>query len=148
MKKTILIMAIFLCVTFSRAQESSFYLAFQPFDLGLGLRYDLCFDKIGFYSSASYGSYYLYKMNGLRDHVKLTAGIMIPYHKDFYFTAGANYHYVNAVNPSVDVINSRILDRWSFEIGITAVIFKRFRIGLRTDVLRWEPDTDIGLKLK
>lgn len=145
MKKLILITIFVFCSIFARSQNHTLYIVFQPLDLGLGLRYDLCFNKIGFYTSVSYGSYYLYKMNGLRDHIKLTAGLMILYHKDFYFIGGANYHYINAFNPSIDVINSRILDHWSFELGVTSVIFKKIKIGLRTDILKWEPCIDLGL---
>ncbi len=72
------------------------YVSFQPTDLGAGSRYDYHIGNLGVYSSASYGNWYLYNRFGLKNHVKLTTGVLIPF-KDYYndatfdFTAGINY---------------------------------------------------------
>jgi len=134
------------------AQNKAIYVAFQPVDLGMGIRYDQYFKPIGLYGSLSYGNYYLYRMNGLKDHIKLTGGIMIPFGKkttstldDFHITIGLNRHWVNHSNASSIVRNTPILKPWSFELGVSTPIFKKFTMAFRTDILRWEPCIDVGL---
>ena len=55
------------------------YLAYQPWDHGLGIREDIHFTNwFGMYGSASYGTLGLYKYAGLKDHFKATIGFLIP----------------------------------------------------------------------
>jgi hypothetical protein len=125
------------------------YLATQPFDFGIGVRYDVCPGHVGAYGSASYGNGYLYRLSGIQHHIKLTAGIMIdPYKKrDIYFLAGLNYHYADLFRAEEFVRGTPIDRPWSFELGVSRHIIGKIWIGLRTDILRWEPCVDIGIRL-
>ena len=154
MKKLLLILTLVLSSIILSAQNQATYVAFQPVDLGMGIRYDHYFESVGLYGSLSYGNYYLYRMNGLKDHVKLTGGIMIPFGKktsstidDFHATIGLNRHWVNYSCASYIVRSTSIVEPWSFELGVATNIFKRFTVAFRTDILRWEPCIDIGLIL-
>lgn len=139
---------------FREKPPGAIYLAYQPTDHGLGIRGDYHFNHwAGAYGSASYGEWRLYKWSGLGQHVKLTTGILIPY-KDWMgnqhdFSLGLNYHWVSG-----DVVESEIYKAdkafdspWSFEIGLT-IKMKRFALGMRTDILRWEPCVDVGIPLR
>jgi len=154
--KNILFFLLFLpSVCFSQ----TIYLGFQPADLGIVIRGDI--DK--FYGSISYGNWGIYKYYGLKNHFKLTAGIMIPLKPDKYGfevkpTIGINYHLLNGpMSGIMDNIprryfddrwpNSKIFNHWSFELG-TTIYMKRFALGMRTDILRWEPCIDVGIRFK
>ena len=133
---------------------NAIYLAYQPWDHGLGLRYDQHFWKMGAYGSASYGKWGLYQGAGLDDHVKLTLGVLVPL-KDWMgnqhdFSIGLNRHFVNAYEVD-DPYNNYDPGRieaipWSFELGLT-IKMQRFTLGMRTDILRWEPCIDVGIPL-
>jgi len=134
--------------------SNALYLAYQPWDHGIGLRYDHHVWKMGLYSSATYGSWGLYKQSGLTNHVKLSAGILIPladyigYQYDI--SLAANRHFVDYewIDDYAGVYNyDKIASRpWSFEIGLT-IKMRRFTLGCRTDILHWEPCIDIGIPL-
>lgn len=129
------------------------YIAYQPWDHGVGLRGDYHLTHwAGFYGSASYGQWNLYRKSGLDKHVKLTAGILIPY-KDWNgnqhdFTIGANYHWVSGEVEESEIFKDdpQFHKPWSFELGLT-IKFPRFALGMRTDVLRWEPCIDVGIPI-
>ena len=154
---------IVLIVLFSISMESvgqlrekppnALYLSYQPWDHGLGIRGDYHLNHwVGVYGSGSYGQWGLYKSSGLDQHVKLTAGILIPW-KDwrgnqYDWSVGLNHHWVSG-----QVVESKIFEDdpvfhqpWSFEVGFT-VKMKRFALGMRTDILRWEPCIDVGIPL-
>ena len=149
MKKLFILLFIATTIVASGQIQQRLYLATQPFDFGLGLRYDFCPAMVGLYGSASYGNGNLYRLSGLQHHIKLTAGLMVSPDKkrNFYITAGANYHYADLSHAQDFILETPIQDRWSFEIGVTREIFKRFSVGFRTDVLRWEPCVDFGIRL-
>lgn len=127
------------------------YLSFQPIDLGVGVRYDYHISDVGMYSSMSYGDWRLYRANGLRHHVKMSTGVLLPFRYDHTahidFTAGINYHYLNSVRIEGIDINPHMFNPWSFELGF-AVKFKKVSIAAATDILRWEPCVYIGRTLK
>ena len=132
---------------------SAIYISYQPTDHGLGIRGDYHINYwAGVYSSASYGQWRLYKWSGLDQHVKLTAGALIPY-KDWMgnqhdFSLGLNYHWVSGEIAESEIYkNDKAFDRpWSFELGLT-IKYPRFALAVRTDILRWEPCVDIGIPL-
>jgi len=123
------------------------YVSFQPADLGFGLRGDY---KI-FYGSLSYGNGGIYRKYDLEHHVKMTAGVMIllkPYNGfEFFPTAGINYHILSHAEIDGLIVNPKIFNPLSFELGLT-VYMGRFALGMRTDILRWEPCVDLGYKFK
>lgn len=139
---------------FREKPPGAIYLAYQPTDHGLGIRGDYHINYwTGVYGSASYGQWRLYKWSGLGQHVKLTTGILIPY-KDWMdnqhdFSLGLNYHWVSdEVEPSEIYKNDPAFNKpWSFEIGLT-IKMKRFALGMRTDILRWEPCIDVGIPIR
>jgi hypothetical protein len=163
MKKTTLIIVVLLSATvgsmaqdyraFRERPSHAIYLAYQPWDHGLGIRGDYHINYwAGVYGSASYGEWGLYKMSGLGQHMKLTAGILIPY-KDyaggqFDWTVGINYHKVwgEIVESEVFKDDPQFHNPWSFELGFTCKL-ERFTIGCRTDILRWEPCIDVGIPI-
>jgi len=133
---------------------SAIYVAYQPWDHGVGLRYDQHFWKIGAYTSASYGNWGMYKDAGLADHVKLTAGVLVPLSDwndhQHDISIGVNRHFVSQFEVE-DPYNNYDGDNianipWSFELGLTLKA-QRFTLAVRTDILRWEPCIDVGIPL-
>jgi len=159
MKTIGILVGILLCITmesiaqFREKPLPAIYITYQPIDHGIGLRGDYHINYwAGVYGSASYGEWRLYKWSGLGQHVKLTFGTLIPY-KDWMgnqhdFSLGLNYHWVSG-----EVIESELFkdanifrNPWSFELGLT-IKMKRVTLGIRTDILRWEPCIDIGIPI-
>ena len=133
---------------------STVYLCYQPADHGFGLGGEYYFNPyIGAYASASYGNWGLYQFAGYKNHIKATIGGIIPIRKyrDDYagILVGVNYHYVKKKDDYVCPvpINQMAVEReLSFEIGLTFRI-RRIVMGLRTDILRWEPCVNIGFPI-
>ena len=136
--------------------QGAIYLLHQPVDNGIGVRVDYYplsgkdHGKLipGLYHSASYGSGGLYKMYGLKDHIKLTTGILIPlepYNSDRVdISAAFNYHQLSRGESGDYQVNERILGHWSFELGAD-VKFRCLAVCVSTDILRWEPCIGIGI---
>lgn len=151
--KFILLIPIFI-LTMVLGNSQAVYVHNTPFDLGIGLRGDVrVFDQINLYGSASYGNWMYYKRNGLSDHFKLSVGLMKQLRKDptrpddkFFATIGINRHWVNTTDDINPMINPRIFEAYSFEVGFTVYTHWNFALGLRTDIPRWEPGVDLGLK--
>ena len=123
----------------AQERQDAIYLTVQPCDYGVGLRYDYMFNRAGIYSSLSYGNWSLYKQAGLKHHIKITIGSLLPVYNQ-HATVGINYHSIQQVI---------LLEQYhtiSFELGFTAQI-RNILIGLRTDILNWEPYVDIGIPL-
>jgi len=130
-------------------QGQTVYVLFQLADLGIGLRSDYHIRNLGLYNSISYGNWGIYKYYDLKNHIKLTAGILIPL-KDyngckFNFTVGVNYHLLSSAITNDSPLDPRIFNSWSFELGL-AVKINHFAICVATDILRWEPEIGIGIK--
>lgn len=148
-----LFFGIFVFYALNGQEVKTVYGSFLPADLGIGVRVDVQGEGNRYYGSLSYGNWGAYRAYWLRDHVKLTAGYMYPlkersgYYK-YWVNVGLNYHYVRSRfeydHPCLD---TRIYRPWSFELGMTAKV-RKFMIGLRTDILRWEPCVDISTRLK
>jgi hypothetical protein len=159
MKKLLVVLLLLCSSVILQGQKSSIYISLQPADLGVGIRGNYHFEDVGVYGSITYGNGGVYKRNYLTNHIKLTTGVMVPIFRyepenmingyKFFATVGINYHsigeYTNADN---DYLNPKIFNPWSFELGLTSYVWKRFTIGLRTDILRWEPCVDVGWRFK
>lgn len=135
------------CAT--RERRTTIYLSYYPADNGVGLRFDYpVLPVIMIYNSASYGTTGLYREYNLKNHFKLTTGVLIPlkpYNDDkCYISAGVNYHHVEKAGGTGVEVKPLILRPWSFELGVTAKL-RKLAIGLRTDILRWEPSVDVGI---
>lgn len=150
MKLKILFILLFLNMRVLFPQENVF-VCFQPVDSGLGIRLDFqAWDK-SFYGSLSYGNGGLYKLTGLSAHKKLSFGYRLPF-KDkrgylFQITGGLNYHTLKIEGDCSQGLNPILRRPFSFELG-TSLEINKFIIGVRTDILRWEPSIDFGRKLK
>jgi len=152
MKKLIILLVLLSSLPlFAQEKRSALYVSMQPADFGIGLRYDFYPGRIGIYNSITYGNLGLYKANQIKHHVKITAGILAPLPDyngaKFDITAGINYHYLGSVIMEGSLVSSQIFNPWSFELGLTTK-WKRLCIGVRTDLLRWEPTLDLGIKFK
>lgn len=123
---------------------------FQPVDFGTGLRYEHSFSGIGAYGSVSYGNWGLYKTYQLHHHIKYSVGVLVPMRdylgSKFDFTTGINYHYIYSYGDKSNLLDGKIFNPWSFELGLS-VKMRRFALAIRTDILRWEPCVDIGIPL-
>lgn len=164
MKKTILLLTtlMFLFLTPVTQPQSvkikTEYLLIQPVDFGIGHRLDIGFSTtdLQLYESISYGNWGLYRQNGIRDHIKFTIGLMHalkPHTNEktlstdqFFITFGLNYHLLTKYAEPDIPLDSDIFNPWSFELGITAYSWKKVAIGIRTDILRWEPCMDFGYR--
>lgn len=156
MKTLLLALLLLIICSTSLAQYAynkpdAIYLLFQPTDLGIGVRYDYHIKDLGLYSSISYGDWRLYKYNGLRHHVKLSTGVLLPFrtssnnsHSDF--TAGINYHHIGSIMFDDVYLDPKIFNPWSFELGFVTK-FRFFSVAVATDILRWEPCVYIGKTL-
>ncbi len=163
--KPVVILLLMMLPMFVKAQVFDFnrevppnaiYIAYQPWDHGLGLRYDQYIWKMGAYGSVTYGNLGLYKGAGLKNHWKFTAGILIPINDDRMgnqadITLALNRHFVKTFDVDDPYNNYDDTGRientpWSFELGMT-IKLRRFALGMRTDILRWEPCIDIGIPL-
>jgi len=128
----------------------------QPVDLGVGIRADFYPLRAqgterrapGFYFSASYGNRGLYREQGLKDHVKATAGVLIPLKPyrgwEFDISAGVNYHSLSSGSARDYRINPKIYESLSWELGHTVKI-KRVMYTYTLDINRWEPCLGLGL---
>ena len=139
-------------------QIKAVYIATQPVDFGIGQRIDIGFknNAIQLYESLSYGNWGLYKNNKIKHHFKASLGIMAPFatqsiqatlnHSRFFVTTAINYHWLSEAYVDNELVDPRIFNPWSFELGITGYTWKHFSLGVRTDILRWEPCIDFGYK--
>ena len=135
-------------------KHNSLYVALQPFDYGLGLRYDYTFKQLGLYTSISHGNYWFDTSHTqyIKDHNKYTLGISWLFPKEwgklntFSINGGINYHTVGSYDTSMIYnLNDDILyNQLSYELGCT-VKFPKFAMGIRTDIPRWEPCFDFGI---
>ena len=151
MKKLIFLLLISVpLIGMAQHHPSALYVALQPVDFGIGVRGDYYINGLGLYSSVSYGNWGLYRQYDIKHHVKFTTGVLLPLPDyngaSFDVTAGLNYHLLGSVMMENSYLNPKIFNPWSFELGLT-VKLKRFALGVRTDILRWEPCVDIGFKL-
>ena len=156
MKTFILLLCLIPVAVIAQKREKprpAIYLAYQPFDHGLGIRGDYHLTSwVGMYSSVSYGTLSLYKYTGLQDHMKYTVGVLIPLQdsngNQHDFSIGGNYHTVQR-NPDYSgqqPASDKILYPFSFEAGLT-IKFPRITLAFRTDILRWEPCIDVGIPI-
>lgn len=144
-------------------RDNAIYVVVQPGDLGFGLRYDRYlsknlftenynkyFDGGGVYCSFTKGSYRLPFGGYIKDHYRCALGYMYgfpqkfnnPFIKD-YLSLGVTYHSYGGRFYADGLINEKVFKPWSFEAGV-GVNIKRFILGIRMDILKWEGSVDWG----
>jgi hypothetical protein len=126
-------------------KHNTIYVSFLPADMGVGIRYDINW----VYGSISYGNYWLEGNAYIKNHSKLSTGLLYPLPPDLFsdfrvwVTGGINYHlWSNANNGYLD-LNPIIWKHWSYELGVITK-WPRFSIALVTDIRRWEPSISFG----
>ena len=146
----ILFITLFFTVQLT-AQKTSFdavYISHQPIDFGVGLRLDYHLGSVGLYNSLSYGDGALYRKFDMRDHYKATMGIRIPMRdyldNKYGINIGINYHTLGSYVKENISWDTKLFNPWSFEVGISVYCWGKFALGIRTDVLRYEPCLDLG----
>ncbi len=149
MKKLLFLLLISIpIIGMAQHHSPALYISHQPVDFGVGVRGDYYIKSFGLYNSVSYSDWGLYRQNNLRHHVKLSMGVLMPLDDyngaKFDVMAGLNYHHMRYTKLEDSFINHKILNPWSFELGLT-VKMQKFALGVRTDILRWEPCVDFGL---
>lgn len=150
MKKLIFLLLISMPFSLmAQRHHPTLYILFQSADFGTGIRGDYYINRLGLYSSVSYGGSGLYGRFDIKNHTKITTGVLLPMPDydgiTFDITAGINYHILRYSMPENLLLDPRVYNPWSFELGTTFKL-KRFALGMRTDILRWEPCVDIGIK--
>jgi hypothetical protein len=135
-------------------KPNTVYVALQATDYGIGVRYDRMFNGVGVYTSLSHGNYWLDPSHDtyIKDHYKYTIGVICslpnqPLDNTYTFdvVTGLNYHWWGTVYLDGMQLDPRVWNPWSFELGVNCK-FNRFALGVRTDIMRWEPCIDLGIK--
>jgi|WetSurSiteA1Bulk_404760.scaffolds.fasta_scaffold03812_4 hypothetical protein len=149
MKIVLVILFILIPLTIS-AQRNSYYLSFQPGDLGIGLRYD----HNDFYGSGSWGNYRFSSGSYIKNHIRLAAGYKLDVPKEIgfyahnYFSLGLVYHYYGEMAAYGFELNKQEgLFPLSVEIG-TGVRIKRVVACFRFDVIKFEGVIDVGITFR
>ena len=130
--------------------NNALYAVIQPGDFGLGLRYDRHTDIGGVYVSLAKGAYLLPFGGYINDHYKGALGLMWQFPQKFnnpfikdYLSLGVTYHSYGGRYYADGLINEKVFKPWSFEAGC-GVKIKRFILGIRMDILKWEGSMDFG----
>ena len=131
-------------------RNNALYAVIQPGDFGLGLRYDRHTDIGGVYASLAKGRYRLADGGYINDHYKGALGLMWQFPQKFnnpfikdYLSLGVAYHSYGGRYYADGLINEKVFKPWSFEAGC-GVKIKRFILGIRMDILKWEGSMDFG----
>jgi hypothetical protein len=138
--KTLIVLILFLFFIPTQAQNSV-YVALQPSDMGVGLRYDHQFNKVGIYTSLTRGNY---NFDGgyIKNHIKVSLGGIV-YLNDAFVTFGTSYHrYGDRLLP--ETFNRKVFHPFSPEIG-TGIVINHFTSALRVD-FKMDVSIDIGYK--
>lgn len=140
MKRKLLIIC-FIIASFSLYAQSYISLSYQPVDLGIGLRFDRIFERVGFYVSQSKGNY---KFDNcfVNDHYKTSAGGMFKISNGFV-SAGLSY---NKYGEYKGYIIKNALKPISFDIG-AGVRMQKLIFAIRFDPLKGESSIDFGIRL-
>jgi len=160
MKKFILIIALILTSLLCTAQtfkHNTIYVAFQPVDLGYGLRYDYRLNKhTGLYGSATHGNYYFenYFDGGyIKNHNKLSIGAIhyLPLENNYpksesFISLGINYHKYGNISDTSNMINHKALKPVSIDLGVGVAFNEKFTLALRFDFIKNESTLDLGWK--
>ena len=132
MKYLIFICLLFSCLTLN-AQKAIFF-AFQPCDIGVGLRYDYQPKQFGIYTSLTHGNYRLDK-GYINDHIKTSFGLLYE-----NYSIGLNCHQFGK---TLGEYPKNTFKPVSFELGLKASV-NRFCAGIRFDPVKFEGTWDFG----
>lgn len=159
MKKILsLITFCFLFNFISEAQKidnpNTFYITFQPFNHGIGVRYDRMINSFhglfGVYTSITNREFEL--ETGEYKHTnKLVTGVLLysnPRNKNvnFYFGTGVAYNIYNGLQNDPPTFPKSEFDKiWSFELSANTRIKNYMNIGIRIDPFKKEYSLDTGI---
>jgi len=150
MKKLLLLLSICLLTLITNGQTSlknHVSATFQPQDLGIGLKYDRMFNKVGVYTSLAYGNYKFGNGNYINDHYKTALGILYQSNDPFqsFLMIGITYHTYGErdITGIEHEINENVFKPFSFEFGASTAI-GRFLPGFRMDLGKWEGCFELG----
>jgi len=155
MKKIIIAIILSILFTFNlEAQKlykpNTVYLALQPVDWGIGVRYDRMFNPFwGSYISLTHGRFELETGELIEHHYKVASGVLLYFTpKDrFYQTylgAGISFNTYNGLYNITPMFPENAIYQWSFELLCNARLSKNFNMGLRLDPIKWESSIDFG----
>jgi hypothetical protein len=145
--KRIVLLSLCLFVWLScYAQRNSAMFSISPIDMGIGLRYDRFlpkqfppyYSKLGMYIYVGRGNYLIDETSYCKHHAKYSIGILF-WDKESLFSLGLNYHTFR----DYQHLNKRALAPVSCDIGFAGKV-KRFVMGIRFDVIKFESNLDIG----
>lgn len=158
MKKIILILILYILSCFNLgaqkiSEPNTLYLVFQPFNEGVGIRYDRIFNSshklFGIYGSWTNREFEL--ENGKIKHTnKIVTGVLLysnPYNKNFnlYFGTGVAHNIYGGLHNDIPTFpESEFGKTFSFELSINAEIKNSINIGIRGDPLKKEISLDTG----
>lgn len=129
-------------------KKNTLYLAVQPTDLGVGVRYDrMLFNKIYTYSSLTYGNYKMRDGSYIDDHVKFSLGALLTtrfIYPEVFFSGGVNYHHYGEYFFTNGYTDKNTLMPISFEIGLGTKL-NNMVVGFRMDIPKWESSLDFGI---
>lgn len=133
-----------------QAQRRSYYVSFQPGDLGVGLRYD----QRDIYGSAAWGNYRFPSGSYIKNHVRLAGGYKIDAAKEIgssvinHFSAGLVFHHYGTKDYYGFELNEQeALFPFSVEVG-TGIRLNRIVGAVRFDVVKFEGVIDIGITFR
>jgi len=132
MKKLIFICLFFPCLILNA--QNSLFIALQPCDAGIGLRYDFQPKEYGFYAALTHGNYRLGK-SYVDDHLKMSTGFLYK-----SYSVGVNYHQYGKI---VGEYPKNTFKPISLELGCK-IELGRFCTGLRFDPIKFEGTWDVG----
>jgi hypothetical protein len=140
--------------------SNTFYLIFQPGDLGLGFRGDYRFklaikkenelSRFGMYSLTSLGKYRLGEDAYIKNHLKLGLGGLfylkhVPFEEKLGFiNFGLSYHSYGKRNYLPGTINEKALNHLSMDIGFGARK-DNFSAVISIDPIKFEGTVGLGL---
>jgi hypothetical protein len=121
---------------------------YAPQDNGIGLKYDYRIDKVGFYTTYSYGNYVGLDLHAqewyIKDHNRVSLGMT--FWKDESRLMGGLVYHNNGDVKLPDEIHGTVKWPVSFEAGINGSI-NRINMGFRYDVFRHEGMFEFGVAL-
>jgi hypothetical protein len=144
-KYSLILLFVLLSISAPSQKNEALYLCFQPNDLGMGLRYDHHFKKVGLYGSYSHGVYERNTTSRV-SHSKIAGGIIVksrfePDQKHYnFFSAGPTYNVYQG-----QTSNTKAFKPIAAEIGAGSV-FGWFTLAFRYELIKSNSSVEIGIK--
>jgi len=149
--KTTLIVLFLITGAVLSAQRNTYYVSFQPGDLGIGLRYD----HKDLYGSLAWGNYRFWGGTYIKNHIRAAVGYKFDMTHEIgngnvinFFSIGGVYHYYGMGNFTEEQINRQEgLFPVSLELG-AGVRMNRVVVGFRFDMVKFEGVVDLGITFR